>query len=49
MYNKISKISIMRGKNHVKQDVIIKIKGVVLHRMGSGFGILEFKINQFII
>ena len=41
--------SIMTGRNHDKQDVIIKIKGVVLHRMGSGFGILEFKINQFII
>ena len=39
----------MTGRNHDKQDVIIKIKGVVLHRMGSGFGILEFKINQFII
>ena len=41
--------SIIRGRNRVKQDVGIKIKGVVLHRMGSGLGILEFKINQFII
>ena len=40
---------IMTGRNHVTQDVGAKIKGVVLHRMGSGFGILEFKINQFII
>ena len=40
---------IMTGRNHVKQDVGTKIKGVVLHRMGSGFGILKFKINQFII
>ena len=31
---------IMTGRNHVKQDVGTKIKGVVLHRMGSGFGIL---------
>ena len=40
---------IMTGRNHVTQDVGTKIKGVVLHRMGSGLGILEFKINQFII
>ena len=39
----------MTGRNHVKQDVGTKIKGVVLHRMGSGLGILELKINQFII
>ena len=39
----------MRGRNHVKQDFGTKMKGVVLHKMGSGFGILELKINQFII
>ena len=39
----------MTGRNRVKQDFGTKIKGVVLHRMGSGFGILELKINHFII
>ena len=33
----------MRGRSHVKQVVGTKVKGAVLHRIGSGFGTCEQK------